>query len=128
MQRKEGKSGHTKARLADIARECGLSISSVSLVLNEKPLAKQLSVKTRQAILQAAKRLQYIPNKNAQALRRRRSNMVGVMVFDIADPFCTLILKGIQSTLDRTTMLPIIMDAQNQGKQFQLYLSLLMEH
>ena len=113
--------------LADVAQECGLSISSVSLVLNEKPLADQMAEKTRQRIRAAALRLGYRPNRNAQALRSNRSNTIGVMVFDVADPWCTLILKGIQSALDTTGMLPIIMDAQNQGKQFMRYLTLLME-
>ena len=113
--------------LADVARACGLSISSVSLVLNDKPLADLLSEATRQSIRSAAARLGYTPNRNAQALRSRRSSTIGVMVFDLADPFCTLILKGIQAALEPTGMLPIIMDATHQGKHFERYLDLMME-
>lgn len=113
--------------LADVARECNVSVSSVSLVLNEKPLARLLSEKTRSAIRATAHKLGYTPNRNAQALRSQRSNTIGVVVFDIADPFCTLILKGIQAALEPVGMLPIIMDATNQGKQFEQYIALLFE-
>ena len=113
--------------LADVARECNVSVSSVSLVLNEKPLARLLSEKTRSAIRATAHKLGYTPNRNAQALRSQRSNTIGVVVFDIADPFCTLILKGIQAALEPVGMLPIIMDATNQGKQFEQYIALMFE-
>ena len=109
------------------AQACNVSISSVSLVLNEKPLANLLSEKTRAAVRAAARNLGYTPNRNAQALRSQRSHTIGVVVFDIADPFCTLIIKGIQTALEPTGMLPIIMDATNQGKQFERYLVLMME-
>jgi len=49
------------------------------------------------------------------------------VVFDIADPFCTLILKGVQIALGPTGMLPIIMDATNQGKQFERCLAVMLE-
>lgn len=127
MKRVKGPLPRKTVILADVAQECNLSISSVSLVLNEKPLANLLSEKTRTAVRVAARKLGYSPNRNAQALRSQRSSTIGVVVFDIADPFCTLILKGIQTALEPTGMLPIIMDATNQGKQFERYLALMLE-
>ena len=53
--------------------------------------------------------------------------MIGIMVFDISDPFCTLILKGIQKTLQPTTYLPIIMDSHNDRQQFTQYLEMILE-
>lgn len=50
------------------------------------------------------------------------------MVFDISDPFCTLILQGIERALTPTPFLPIIMDAHNQPKQFERYLTMLLEY
>jgi LacI family transcriptional regulator len=49
------------------------------------------------------------------------------MVFDITDPFCTLILKGIQNTLQSTDYLPILMDAHNVPMQFERYLAMMLE-
>jgi LacI family transcriptional regulator len=119
-----------KARvtLADVARSAGVSLSTVSLVLNDKPLARNLAAATRHRIRNIAEQLNYRPDAAARSLRSRRSQLIGVMVFDIADPYCTLILQGIQETLGETALLPIIMDAHNQRQQFARYLGMAVEH
>ena len=113
--------------LADVASASGFSVSTVSIVLNEAPLARSISAKTKERIREAALRLGYRPDAFARSLRSRRSHLIGIMVFDIADPFCTPILKGIQQTLQPTTYLPIIMDAHNDTDQFERYLGMLLE-
>lgn len=113
--------------LADVARESGFSISTVSIVLNDAPLAQSVSTQTKEVIRAAARKMGYRPDAFARSLRSRRSQIIGIMVFDIADPFCTLILKGIHQTLRPTGYLPIIMDAQNQVKQFERYLGMLLD-
>ncbi|WP_158941591.1 LacI family DNA-binding transcriptional regulator [Granulicella sp. S190] len=113
--------------LADVARECGFSSSTVSIVLNEAPLSRYVAAKTKLLIKETSKRLGYRPDASARSLRRRRSLTIGIMVFDISDPFCTLILKGIHKTLQPTGYLPIIMDAHNEPKQFERYLEMMLE-
>jgi DNA-binding LacI/PurR family transcriptional regulator len=125
LTRKSHKSG--RITLADVARESGFSSSTVSIVLNEAPLARHLAAQTKQLIRETAKRLGYRPNAAARSLRSRRSLTIGIMVFDISDPFCTLILQGIQRTLQPTSYLPIIMDAHNEPKQFERYLQMMLE-
>jgi LacI family transcriptional regulator len=49
------------------------------------------------------------------------------MVFDITDPFCTLILRGIENSLYEATYLPILTDVHNQRGRFDRYLELLLE-
>lgn len=111
----------------DVARESGFSISTVSLVLNEAPLSRYVAAGTKVLVRETAERLGYRPNASARSLRNRRSETIGIMVFDISDPFCTFILEGIQETLHSTSYLPIIMDAHNDLKQFQRYLQMLLE-
>jgi LacI family transcriptional regulator len=82
---------------------------------------------TKVLVRETAERLGYRPDASARSLRSRRSETIGIMVFDISDPFCTLILKGIEETLHSTSYLPIIMDAHNEIKQFQRYLQMLLE-
>jgi len=119
------KSGRTT--LMDVARESGFSVSTVSLVLNEAPLSRYVAASTKAVVRETAERLGYRPDASARSLRSRRSETIGIMVFDISDPFCTLILKGIEETLSPTSYLPIIMDAHNEIKQFQRYLQMLLE-
>ncbi len=114
--------------LADIAREAGVSPSTVSLVLNDRLLAQNLAPSTRERIRVIAGRLQYRPDAAARSLRSRRTQLVAVIVFDIADPYCTLILQGIQETLGSTGLLPIILDVHNQREQLERYLGMAVEH
>ncbi len=122
-----GNNAQRRPTLATVAEASGFSVSAVSLVLNDRPLARSLSADTRKRIQQAAAALNYRPDAAARSLRSRRSQLVGVMVFDIADPYCTLILQGIQATLQPAGLLPIIMDVHNQSDQFERFLGLAVE-
>lgn len=63
----------------------------------------------------------------ARSLRSQRSNTLGVIVFDLADPFCTLILRGIDNALQPTEFLPVVMDAHNDRLRFERYLQMLID-
>ncbi len=125
MQEKKAGSGRTT--LADVARASGFSVSTVSIVLNEAPLSRYVAEQTKQLIRKQAKQMGYRPDAFARSLRKQRSQTIGIMVFDISDPFCTLILKGIETVLAPTSYLPVIMDAHNEVKQFERYLEMLLE-
>src|SRR5207302_192937 len=85
--------------IRDVAKASGFSSTTVSIVLNDAPLARYIPPVTKKRIERAAEKLGYRPNQFARSLRSKRSHTVGVMVFDMTDPFCTLILRGIENTL-----------------------------
>jgi len=113
--------------LVEVARQSGFSVSTVSIVLNEAPLAKHLRAETKRRIRAVAERLGYRPHLFARSLRNQRSNTIGVVVFDLADPFCTLILRGIDKRLQPTEYLPVVMDAHNDRNLFQRYLEMMID-
>jgi len=113
--------------LQDVAHASGYSVSSVSIVLNEAPLAENLSPKTRRTIREAAEKLGYRPHVFARSLRTQRSNTIGVIVFDMSDPFCTLILRGIDKQLEPAGFLPVVMDAHNNRERFERYLEMAVD-
>ncbi|MGA9528763.1 MAG: LacI family DNA-binding transcriptional regulator [Terriglobales bacterium] len=113
--------------IRDVARESGFSATTVSIVLNDAPLARYIPGTTKKRIETAAKRLGYRPNVFARSLRSRRSHTVGVMVFDATDPFCTLVLRGIQNSLYQASYLPILTDVQNEHARFERYLEMLLD-
>ncbi len=117
----------TRVTLQDVARKSGFSPSTVSIVLSEAPLSRYVATKTKERIRKAAATLGYRPDVFARSLRSRRSNTIGVLVFDISDPFCVLILRGIEKALQGTRWMPILMDAHNDRSQVEGYLDLLME-
>lgn len=113
--------------IRDIAKEAGFAASTVSIVLNNAPLARYIRTSTKQRIEEIAKRLGYSPNQLARSLRSQRNHTVGVMVFDITDPFCTPIIRGIESTLFRANYVPILADAHNDPVRFERSLEMLLE-
>jgi LacI family transcriptional regulator len=113
--------------IRDVAKESGFSSTTVSIVLNNAPLARYIPAATKKRIEKAAKKLGYRPNLFARSLRSRRSNTVGVMVFDMTDPFCTLVLRGIENTLYQSSFLPILTDVHNERSRFERYLEMLLD-
>jgi len=119
------KSGHVT--LLDIARASGFSVSTVSIVLSEAPLSQNVAVSTRAHIRAIARRLGYHPDAYARSLRRRSTQTIGILAFDLSDPFCIPIMRGIQDGLHDAGYLPLMMDAQTERKLFDNYLHMILE-
>jgi len=113
--------------IRDVAKEAGFSSTTVSIVLNNAPLARYIPAATKKRIEKAAKKLGYRPNLFARSLRSKRSHTVGVMVFDMTDPYCTLILRGIENSLYQSSYLPILTDVHNERSRFERYLEMLLD-
>ncbi len=112
--------------MRDVARESGFSPTTVSIALNDAPLARYLPAETKARIKQVARRLGYRPNPFARSLVSQRSQSIGIMVFDVTDPYCTLILRGIEKTLFNASFVPIFSDAHNDPARFARYLEMLL--
>lgn len=112
--------------MRDVAKSSGFSPTTVSIVLNNAPLARYIPARTKDLIVSTAKSLGYQPNLHARSLRSKRSHAVGVMVFDMTDPYCTLILRGIENTLYQGSFLPILTDVHNDSSRFERYLWMLL--
>jgi LacI family transcriptional regulator len=113
--------------IRDVAKEAGFSSTTVSIVLNNAPLARYIPAATKKRIEKAAKKLGYRPNLFARSLRSKRSHTVGVMVFDMTDPYCTLVLRGIENSLYQSSYLPILTDVHNERARFERYLEMLLD-
>jgi LacI family transcriptional regulator len=113
--------------IREVAKESGFSSTTVSIVLNNAPLARYIPDVTKKRIERAAKKLGYRPNLFARTLRSRRTHTVGVMVFDMTDPYCIPILRGIESALYEASFLPILTDVHNERSRFERYLEILLD-
>lgn len=86
---------------SDVAKEAGVSRATVSYILNNKQNTR-ISDETRQRVLQAAKRLRYHQDINAQALKTQRSMSIGVVSRrNITETRFTNVLQGIKDVLAR---------------------------
>ncbi|HET6170569.1 MAG TPA: LacI family DNA-binding transcriptional regulator [Terracidiphilus sp.] len=119
------KSGHVT--LLDIARTSGFSISTVSIVLSEAPLSQNVAPRTREHIRKIARQLGYHPDAYARSLRRRSTQTIGILAFDLSDPFCVPILRGIHEGLHDAGYLPLMVDAQTERTLFDNYLHMILE-
>jgi len=113
--------------IRDVAERSGFSSATVSIVLNNAPLARYIPDTTKSRIQRAASQLGYRPNLFARSLRSRRSHTVGVMVFDMTDPYCTLVLRGMENALYQSSFLPILTDVHNERSRFERYLEMLLD-
>ncbi len=82
--------------IMDVAEAAGVSKSTVSLVLQESPLIRE---ETAQRVRDAARKLGYVYNRRAAELRGQSSNIVGVVINDLMNPFFAEVLVGIERTL-----------------------------
>ena len=72
------------ATIKDVARLAGVSVATVSRVINDSPKASDAS---RRAVQNAMESLNYHPNANARALAQQSTETIGLVVGDVSDPF-----------------------------------------
>ncbi|MFV0399151.1 MAG: LacI family DNA-binding transcriptional regulator [Oscillospiraceae bacterium] len=77
--------------LKDIARELGISVSTVSRVANNKD---RVSEETRQLVREALEKYDYMPNETARIMRGKASSTIGIVVSDISNIFFARLIKG----------------------------------
>lgn len=84
--------------IKDIARELGISASTVSRALKDHP---DISPKTKIAVNELARRWNYKPNAVALSLRNSKSNVIGVIIPEIVHHFFSSVISGIEEVAQR---------------------------
>ena len=87
---------HSTARLEDVAALANVSLATASKALHGKP---RVSEDTRERVMEAARQLNYSPNKLAQSLASGRSGTIGLVTSDLQGRFSTPILIGAENEL-----------------------------
>ncbi|MFC7404321.1 LacI family DNA-binding transcriptional regulator [Georgenia alba] len=85
-----------RAGIADVARLAGVSVGTVSNVLNRPD---RVTEKTRSRVQAAIEELSFVRNASARQLRQGRNRTVGAIVLDITNPFFTEVVRGVEDRL-----------------------------
>jgi len=106
----------------DVARHCGVSRATVSLVLNDSPL---VATKTRDRVRQAMTELGYVYNRAAAALRTQHSDAIGVVLTNITNPYFAEFATGVQDILTSSGTVPLLaVSGEDRDLQHRLVTSL----
>jgi LacI family transcriptional regulator len=79
------------ASIKDVAREAGVSIATVSRVLNDVDVVNE---ETKKRVVEAIKKLGYRPNIVARSLKTQRTRTIGIIIPDISNQFYPEIVRG----------------------------------
>lgn len=110
------------ATIQDVAKAAGVSVATVSRVLNDSP---NVSEKTKEAVMSTIKRLDYKPNLLGRNLRRSETRLVLVLLPNIANPFYSRIVKGIEDVGHKNGYNVMLCNTNSELDREKLYLQLL---
>lgn len=117
-----------KATIRDVAQRAGVSVTTVSHVLNRVPSAR-VSEETRQRVEQAAVALGYAPSRLAQGLRLQRSRTLGLIGDEIATtPYAGRIILGAQEAASAQGWVLLLMTTGNQPEVEGREIQSLLQH
>ena len=99
------------ATMQDVAERAGVSRALVSLVMRG---TSKVSAERREAVLRASAELSYRPNAAARTLARARTDVIGVMIDDLHNPFFVDVVDGIHEAADRHGMQIVLSSARRR--------------
>ncbi len=109
------------ATLKDVARETGLTVSTVSRVLNNRGY---ISDETRQNVYDAMKKLNYRPNEVARSLSKQTTNTIGVIVPHIRHPYFAELISNLENQAYQHKHKILLFNSQEKNEKEWEYLEM----
>ena len=112
------------ASIRDVAEHAGVSVGTVSNVLNRPEV---VSGPTRERVLDAIAALGFVRNESARHLRAGHSRTIGLVVLDIANPFFTDVARGVDDVVDPAGLAVILCNSDDRPEKESAHLDVLAE-
>ncbi len=112
--------------IVDVAHNAGVSITTVSRVLNNSQ--HPVNAKTRERVLSAAKGLGFVPSALARALANDKTNIIGILVGDASDPYFATILRGISDVARENGYLTLVCNSDRVAENEINFVRLLRDY
>ena len=106
--------------MQDIAARAGVSMGTVSHVINRKTTVRDA---VRQRVQQAIDELGFRPNHLSRALRTQRTNLIGMVIPDITNPFFPSVVRGVEDAAYRASFRLLLCNADNDLQKESAYLA-----
>lgn len=110
--------------IKEVARHAGVSVGTVSNVLNRPD---RVAEATRNRVLDAIEHLGFVRNDSARALRAGRTNALGLIVLDVANPFFTEVARGVEDVSSHAGSVVILCNSDDSVTKQETYLQVLQE-
>jgi len=111
--------------IKDVARKAGISVSTVSRVLNDRP---DVSEETKKKVLQSAEEIGFVRNLGAMNIRNKATRTVGIVFEADFDPFFSEVLQGIEDAARKYHYTNILMNTELDEKNERNAIKTLIEH
>ncbi|GGP93623.1 LacI family DNA-binding transcriptional regulator [Streptosporangium pseudovulgare] len=112
------------ARIKDVAVRAGVSVATVSRVLNASP---SVSEETRNRVYTAMTELNYVPNAVARSLRTEATRTLGLIIGDILNPFFAELARAVEDTARKAGYTVVIGNADERAEEQDHYVRTLIE-
>src|SRR6478609_5730437 len=110
------------ANIQDVARRAGVSVSTVSRVLNG---TAYVNSEIRARVDQAIQDLHYRPSRAARSLRANYSSIIGLLISDIQNPFFMGLIQGVEDTALQHGYSLILCNSTENTQREQRYIEVL---
>jgi len=114
-----------KLTIKDIARLVGVSIATVSLVVNKKD--ERISAETKKRVLDVIEEYNYVPNRIASSMVTKNTKSLGLVLQDIANPFFPGLARGVEDRANKDNWHIILCNSDNDPEKENRYLEMLQE-
>lgn len=114
-----------RVTIRDIAEETGLSVTTISLVLNKK--GDKIPEKTKQLVMDTVKKMNYRPNQVAVGLLKKRTNTLGLVISDIRNIFFSTLAKGVEDECRKNNWNVILCNTNDKHEGDMEYIRMLSD-
>ncbi len=118
---RNGRRRNKMATLKDVAREAGLTVTTVSRVLNNRGY---ISDNARERVAQAMKKLNYRPNELARSLQNKSSNTLGVIVPHIRHPYFAEMISNLENEGHKKGYKILLCNSQGRDEKMLEYVEM----
>jgi LacI family transcriptional regulator len=113
----------SQVTIREVARRAGVSISSVSRVVNNN---SPVSPAIREKVLRVIEEVGYRPDRSARALKRQKTSVIGAVIPDVSNPFFSLMVRGIENSARDNDYSVLICDTDNRLQAEAQYIDVLI--